>query len=35
MMNFLESLSYFHTSIVELQNLSLAWYYIKMMKNIF
>lgn len=35
MMNFLESLSYFHTSIVELQNLSLAWYYINMMKNIF
>lgn len=34
MMNFLESLSHFHTSIVELQNLSLVWYYIKMMKNI-
>lgn len=35
MMNFLESLSHFHMSVVESQNLLLAWCYIKMMKNIF
>lgn len=35
MMNYVENVSHFHMSIVELQSLSLAWCYIKMMKNIF